>query len=88
MAANFFLHPDSFANPWAIPAAALNLVSLMAAPRFPLPTWAGYLVLFLLLSMQPGIRVIAFTFFTPVTTAIVAYRGHTTAATIGIILLW
>lgn len=59
----------------------------MASPRFPLPIWAGYLVLFLLLSMQPDIRVIAFTFFTPVISAIVAYRGHSTAATIGIILL-
>lgn len=88
VAVNFFLQPDSFANPWTIPAAVLNLVCLMAAPRFPLPTLAGYLVLFLLLSAQPDIRPTVFTFIAPVVVAIVAYRGHPVAAASGSILLW
>lgn len=88
VAVNFFLQPDSFTSPWTILATALNLVCLMTVPRFPLSAWAGYLVLFLLLSAQPDIRVTAFTFIAPVIAALVAYRGHTVAAASGSILLW
>lgn len=85
---NFFLQPGNFTNPWTIPATALNLVCLTAVPRFPLPTWAGYLVLFLLLSVQPDIRATAFTFFAPLAATVVAYRGHTVAAAAGSTLIW
>lgn len=88
VATNFFLEPDSFTNLWTIPATALNLVCLMTVPRFPLPTWVGYLVLFLLLSVQPDIRITVFTFIAPVIATLVAYRGHPVAAAGGSVLLW
>ena len=88
VAVNFFLQPGTFTNPWTIPATALNLLCLIAVPRLPLPTWAGYLVLFLLLSAQPDIRATAFTFFAPLVAAVVAYRGHTVAAAAGSTLIW
>lgn len=85
--ANFLLQPDRFTHPGTVLAAALNLLCLFAAPRYPLPTWCGYLLLFLLLSVQPDIRVAVFTFFAPLIAALITYRGHQTAAVLGGIVL-
>lgn len=85
---NFLLEPDVFANPWTILAAVLNIACLIAISRFPLPAWAVYLVLFLLLSAQSDIRITAFTFIAPVVAATVTYRGHTATAAAGSLLLW
>lgn len=86
--ANLLLQPDKFANPGTLLAAALNLLCLFAAPRYPLPTWAGYLLLFLLMSSQPDIRATVFTFFAPFISALIIYRGHQIAVLLGGVVLW
>ena len=88
VAVNFFLQPDDFINPWTILTTALNLICLIAVPCFPLLTWMGYLVLFLLLSTQPDIRATACILFAPLVSASVADRNHSVAAVAGIVLLW
>ena len=86
--ANFLLQPELLAHPGILLATALNILCLCAAPRYPLPTWCGYLLLFLFLSIQPDIRMTVFTFFAPLMAALIVYRGHDKATIIGGLILW
>lgn len=88
IAANFLVQPEQFTHPGTLIAATLNLLCLFTAPRHPLPTWGGYLLLFLILSVQPDIRVTVFTFFAPLIAALITYQGHPKATVIGALILW
>lgn len=85
---NYVLSPEDFSNRWSLVASVLNLVCLVAVPRFTLPVWAAYLLIFVFLAGQPDIRATVFAFFAPLIAANVAYRGHSYAAGAGCVLLW
>ena len=87
IAVNLFLAPEQFANPWIALVGIANLACLVAVPRLPLPTWAFYLPLFLLIAVFPDLGATVFVFFAPLMAGLVAYRGHTTAAVWGCVLL-
>ena len=69
-------------------ASTLNMACLLTSPRFPLPSWVIYLVLFLVASVHSELRAPAFTLIAPIMAFTIAYRGHTVAAMIGGIVLW
>lgn len=85
--ANLLLHPERFTNPWTVLATGLALACFIAVPCFPLPSWVGYLVLFVILSVQPETNVAVITLMAPFFAAFVAYRGHLVAALCGSFLI-
>ena len=85
---SYLVEPEPFARTWVVISSILSVLCLFLLPRFPVPVWAFYVVLFGYIMSHPVIGVPALSVVPLALSAMIAARGYTVATIIGAALLW